>query len=170
MVEMTRPGPISLLAPEFDAFLFASIGEQGNGMLLSVVSALARLDLDPWQEAANLAGLPAKTATRRLSSFIASLPGEPSALRDPETTAARLIKLLPRRALPLPSVETLFSSSKATSSPANRYAIVCVIVMVLAAGAQWVAAYRHMPSGMDGISASASHELASQTVPSGSGQ
>jgi hypothetical protein len=36
----------SLLGPEFDDFLFATIGEQGNGMLLSVASALARLDAD----------------------------------------------------------------------------------------------------------------------------
>ena len=34
-------------------------------MLLSVLSALARLDIDPWQEAAQLAGLPGETATRR---------------------------------------------------------------------------------------------------------
>ena len=38
----------------FDPFLFAAIGEEQNGMLLSVLSALARLDLDPWYEAASL--------------------------------------------------------------------------------------------------------------------
>ena len=36
---------------EFDSFLCAPIGEERNGMLLSVLSALARLDVDPWQEA-----------------------------------------------------------------------------------------------------------------------
>jgi hypothetical protein len=55
VVEMTRtvsiPGPGS----DFDAFLFAPVGEERNGMLLSVLSALARLDVDPWQEAARLA-------------------------------------------------------------------------------------------------------------------
>jgi hypothetical protein len=33
-------------------------------MLLSVVSALARLNVDPWQEATQSAGLPGDTATR----------------------------------------------------------------------------------------------------------
>jgi hypothetical protein len=33
-------------------------------MLLSVVSALARLDLDPWQEAASLTGLPVPSDAR----------------------------------------------------------------------------------------------------------
>ncbi len=92
-----------LLGPEFDKFLFAPIGEQSNGMLLSVLSALARLDLDPWQEAAKLARLPGKTATERLASLIASLPetslpDESWAHPDPETSAARLVALLPRQA------------------------------------------------------------------------
>jgi len=33
------------LGPEFDAFLFAPIGDEGNGQSLSVISALARLDV-----------------------------------------------------------------------------------------------------------------------------
>lgn len=81
------------LPSEFDAFLFASIVEDGNGMLLSVLSALARLDVDPWQEAANLARLPAEAATKRLASLIAILPSEPSA--DAGKIATRLIALLP---------------------------------------------------------------------------
>ena len=56
----------SQLGPEFENFLFAPIGADRNGMLLSVLSALARLDIDPWQEAAQLAALPEETATRRL--------------------------------------------------------------------------------------------------------
>ncbi len=92
-----------LLGSEFDNFLFAPIGEQSNGMLLSVLSALARLDLDPWQEAARLARLPGKTATERLASLIAalsetSLPDETWAHPDPQTSAARLVALLPRQA------------------------------------------------------------------------
>ena len=65
-------------------------------MLLSVLSALARLDIDPWQEAAKLARLPGETATQRLAALIAELPDEPSADPDPVTIAARLIALLPR--------------------------------------------------------------------------
>jgi hypothetical protein len=94
MTEMTRSSMASVLAPEFDDFLFAPIGEERNGMLLSVISALARLDIDPWQEAANLAQLPGTTATRRLASLIAPLPDRPSPNLDPGTIAARLIARL----------------------------------------------------------------------------
>jgi hypothetical protein len=40
--------------PEMDAFLFASVGEEEKGIPLSVLSALARLGLDPRNEAARL--------------------------------------------------------------------------------------------------------------------
>jgi hypothetical protein len=67
---MVRAASIFGLGREFDDFLFAPIGEEPNGMSLSVVSALARSNVDPWQEAAKLARLPAKTATQRLASLI----------------------------------------------------------------------------------------------------
>ena len=83
--------------PSFDPFLFAEIGEERNGMLLSVLSALARLDLDPWREAANLSGLPAPAATERLTSLLSSLPS--SQLEAPAAAAiTRLVGLLPKAA------------------------------------------------------------------------
>ena len=88
----------SALATEFDQFLRASIGEESNGMLLSVLSALARLDIDPWEEAAALARLPTNAAGRRLSSLIAALPYGQLAHVDPDKIAARLIVLLPTHA------------------------------------------------------------------------
>lgn len=95
---MAHPASALLRDMEFDNFLFAPIGEDRNGMLLSVVSALARLGFDPWQEAAELAGLPAQTAIERLASLIATLPDVRPASADTGTIAARLIALLPRRA------------------------------------------------------------------------
>ena len=78
---MTRPVWVTALGCEFDDFLFAPIAEESNGMMLSVISALARLDLDPWQEANNLAGLSGETATKRLASLlIAALPDGPSSV------------------------------------------------------------------------------------------
>lgn len=96
MAEMTHSASASFLGSEFNDFLFAPIGEERNGMLLSVLSALARLDVDPWQEAAELARLPGEAATERLASMIAALPDGPSAPSDPRTIAARLVALLPR--------------------------------------------------------------------------
>jgi hypothetical protein len=95
---MTPSASASLLGSEFDDFLYAPIDEDRNGMLVSVLSALARLDLDPWQEAAQLAQLPGEPATQRLASLIAALPDGSMVHLDPGTAAARLIALLPGRA------------------------------------------------------------------------
>jgi hypothetical protein len=54
--KMAHPDVFSLPRSEFGAFLFASIGEESNGMALSVISALARLGIDPWQEACSAFG------------------------------------------------------------------------------------------------------------------
>ena len=63
----------------FDEFLCASIVEEKNGMALSVMSAFARRNVDPWQEAARLSQLPRDVATRELCAMIAELPpGSPS--------------------------------------------------------------------------------------------
>jgi hypothetical protein len=86
----------SALGVEFNAFLFAPVFDDKAELPLSVVSALARLDLDPWQEAADLAQLPSETARRRLASLLARLPGGPSVHPDLEGVAPRLIALLPR--------------------------------------------------------------------------
>jgi hypothetical protein len=64
--DMTHAALTPLLGREFDNFLFASIDDDRNGPLLSVVSALARLEVDPWIEAASLARMPREQAKRRL--------------------------------------------------------------------------------------------------------
>ena len=89
MDDMTRSASVSVVGSEFDDFLFATIGEDRNGTPLSVLSALARRDVDPWLEAAELARLPGKTSTRRLASLIAALPDGSSARLDTGTIAAR---------------------------------------------------------------------------------
>jgi hypothetical protein len=86
------------LPTDFDAFLRAPIGEGKNGILLSVLSAFARLDIDPWQEAARLRELPRPTAVERLASLITALPDEPSIQRDSSIHAVRLMALLERSA------------------------------------------------------------------------
>jgi hypothetical protein len=93
---MSRLSPLSTLEPQFDAFLFASIGDDENGLSLSVLSALARMGLDPWQEASALAALPAVAAAERFALLFRSLPNE--SLSDAERAAltTRLIGLLPR--------------------------------------------------------------------------
>jgi hypothetical protein len=91
--DMTHAALTPLLGREFDNFLFASIADDQNGPLLSVVSAFARLDVDPWKEAVSLAGMPRLQAIERLSSLISSLPKGPTA-QSPKAIAVRLIALL----------------------------------------------------------------------------
>ena len=55
---MALPARFSLLHSDLNDFLFASVGDQQNGMPLNVVSALTRLGVDPWEEAARLSALP----------------------------------------------------------------------------------------------------------------
>ncbi len=93
---MTHAALTPLLGREFDDFLFASIDDDRNGPLLSVVSALARLDVDPWNEAASLARMPREQAKQQLSSLIASLPKGVTTNLSPEMLASRLIALLPQ--------------------------------------------------------------------------
>jgi hypothetical protein len=94
---VTAKATASLLGPEFDDFLFAPIGEEKNGMMLRVVSALARLDLDPWEETGNLARLTADKATARLAALIAAQPDGLAGDQDPTAIASRLISRLPFR-------------------------------------------------------------------------
>jgi len=145
---MTRCTSVSPLGSEFDNFLFAPIGEDRNGMLLSVLSALARLDVDPWQEAGELAQLPGETATQRLASLIAALPDGPSAHLDPGMVATRLIALLPRRVRPdIPSRETLFAI-RAVSDP-RGFIYGTVIFMTFVLGVQWMIASHQPPAHVD---------------------
>ncbi len=87
----------SPLGSEFDKFLFAPLGEDDNGLSLSVISLLARLNLDPWQEASELAALPAEAAARRLAGSLDTLTDPILRRRITEPMVLRLLALLPRR-------------------------------------------------------------------------
>ncbi len=141
MNNMTR-GAVSYLRPEFNDFLYASVGVDKNGMQLSVLSALARQNVDPWQEAAQLTGLPEKTAIQRLMSLIPTLSEELSVNPDRNTVAVRLIALLPHRASSgAPSHKTL---SDADAIKGFSGVILYVVFVLFALGTQWIAA-NHQP-------------------------
>ena len=92
---MTLPARFSLLHSDLNDFLFASVGDQQNGMPLNVVSALARLDVDPWEEAARLARLPKSLAADALEPMIARLPIFRQQQSDNLVITQRLVELLP---------------------------------------------------------------------------
>lgn len=77
-------------------FLSAPVWEEKNGTPLSVLSAFARLDIDPWTEAARLAALPRDAAAAALAVILRKLPGQHPETQDPAMIADRLVRLLPR--------------------------------------------------------------------------
>lgn len=81
--------------PELDDFLFAAIGEERNGMSLTVVSALGRLGLDPWMEADRFSAMSKTAAAQLLAPMLARLPEGLWPAADTQAIAGRLVKLLP---------------------------------------------------------------------------
>jgi hypothetical protein len=87
---------MSSLNPVYNDFLYATVYEERNEMPLSVISALARLGLDPWAEAANLSGMTVDGAASRLSSLLAGVVDHHATGIDRAAIAIRLITLLPQ--------------------------------------------------------------------------
>ena len=138
-------------------------------MPLSVLSALARLDLDPWQEAAELARLPRETATQRLASWLAALPDESSAHREHGPTAARLIALLPGQASSMiPSQPTLLDAGEVTKFQVSIFMF--AVFLVFLSVAQWIAASREPPAQVDNTHTPASSTAFPRAPPPYSGQ
>ena len=96
MILVTAAASVFFFKPD-DDFLYAPVGADKSGMTLSLLSALSRLDLDPWKEAAELSELPTDTAAQSLASQIARLPGGRWESTDVRAIADRLIELLPHR-------------------------------------------------------------------------
>jgi len=94
---MALAARFSLLHSDLNDFLFASVGEEQNGVTLSVVSALTRLGVDPWEEAARLTPLPKARAAEALAPLIARLPICRTRSSDDLAISQRLVELLPDR-------------------------------------------------------------------------
>jgi hypothetical protein len=85
---------LSRTSSQFDRFLFAPLHENGEAPL-SVLSALARQDVDAWQEAVRLAQLPKDHAVNSLASTIWKSDSERWSPSEASIVATRLIELLP---------------------------------------------------------------------------
>jgi hypothetical protein len=104
---MTLRPEYSLGHSEYNAFLFAAVGEEKVGLPLTVLTALTRLGFDPWREAARLSDLPKETAARVFAVTIAMLPEGDWKASESEAIAVRLVNWLPgRSAVVIPSVVT----------------------------------------------------------------
>jgi hypothetical protein len=135
--------PIRPLRRDLDQFLFASVGEEVDGVPLSVVSALVRLGLDPWEEASRLSALGGQEAAEQLARLIAELPGRSCSLGEARQMARPLVILLPsheiaRRVAPQIQVRPHYQRL-AASLPSPAW----IICAVLAAAVVFTAIAQH---------------------------
>ena len=97
-----------------DEFLFAEVGTEANGSALTILSTLARLDQDPWAEAARWAQLPKAAGIDCLAQCISRMPLGRQALANAVATASRLILLLPTQTGPPPQQDACLALGRWT--------------------------------------------------------
>ena len=137
-------------------------------MLVSVLSGLARSDVDPWQEAARLAELPGETATQRLASLIGALPDRVASHPESRTIAARLVALLPR---PLGSRGlSQGASGSAWVAMNSRPWWIYVVVMAFVLGSQFLIASHQLPVKPDDANARTASTVRPAPLQVGDGQ
>jgi hypothetical protein len=142
---MTPTVATFFVSAEFNDFLYAPIGAEDNTMTLSVLSALSRLNVDPWAEASQLSALPKDIATQRLASLIARVPGGQWAQADCAPIANRLIEFLPHGLAKVPSAPDALHVPLITHSTGLRIlacAALALTVLLVAA--------RNEPSSRNG--------------------
>jgi hypothetical protein len=123
---MTLHPAFGLGHSEYNPFLFAVVGEGELGLPLTVLTALTRLGIDPWAEAARLSDLPKDVAARMLAQTISALPRGDSEAAGSEAVAARLVDWLPARsvpAIPAPPTERREASRMEPEKAKSRLAI-----------------------------------------------
>lgn len=96
---MTLRPEYSLGHSAYNDFLFGTLGQDAAGTEITVLSALSRLGIDPWQEAARLAALPRDAAAQALAATIARLPDGTWPEAEAAKIAARLVTALPEGAV-----------------------------------------------------------------------
>lgn len=93
---MTLRAEYTLRHSDLEGFLSEPVWEEKSGVMLSILSAFARLEVDPWAEAARLAQMPRDAAAVALAALLRRLP-QPSAEQPDHGEIARtLVKALPK--------------------------------------------------------------------------
>lgn len=112
---MTLRPEFALGHSEYNPFLFSAVDDVEGELPLTVMSALVRLGIDPWQEAARLSALPRDVAAQSLAEAIAKLPSRACEAASLAATATRLVSWLPARGVSIVSTKST-GSTKATVS------------------------------------------------------
>jgi len=157
---MTLRQPFRPLRPDLDKFLFAAVGDEVDGIPLSVVSALTRLGLDPLAEAVRLSSLRAPDKTRssesqaadslgtervligalshreaveQLARLIAELPGSSRTFGEAREIAGSLVNLLPKHDASPKSTPQIQIRPRFFRPRLRQLSLIWVICFVLAA-------------------------------------
>lgn len=106
---MTVRPDYALSRARYTPFLFTVVGTEradarNSGEEITVLTALARIGLDPWQEAARLSVLPRLEAARSLAATFTNLPDTRWDRGDAAGTAQRMIDTLPEVSRSAPAV------------------------------------------------------------------
>jgi hypothetical protein len=158
-------GSKSPLGSEFDKFLFAPLGEDENGLSVSIVSLFARLNLDPWREAGDLAALPADVAARRLIASLETLTDPMVRGEIAESMVPRLLALLPRRipgSAQAPPVPDLPAAVHAGTRLGTLLLIISALVLL---GSRLFASHGFAPGPAAVVHGPAALSNPSQTLP-----
>jgi hypothetical protein len=103
--------PVSYRREDFDKFLYSVIREEEGGTSLTVLSLLARHDMDPWEAADQLTRVPWTEAAAQLSLLITTRPSDTTSPQVPDPIAIDLLTKLPRSShLQRPVIERAWKS------------------------------------------------------------
>jgi hypothetical protein len=131
-VPVSRPNALMPQATGFERFLYSFVGQDANGLPLSVLSVIARHDVDPWEEAAKLSQLPERAAVSQLVSMLGAPPQGPPDSEQQTRTAARLIALLPPRCVAPLSVRNALAEIVPRKYSAMIYYSIATFVIYIA--------------------------------------
>jgi len=115
---------------DYDAFLFAEVGEDRTGAAVTVLSALARLDLEPWTEARELSRLGREDAQVRLTTHFEAMTDIPALALASAGRAAKLVSLLPKRA-PLRVSKSLDAGTGSSSNLSISWTTMAIVGVVV---------------------------------------
>ena len=116
---MDHRSRFSTLNAQYEDFLYAPVCEEANGMRLSVISALARMNVDPWEEATRLAAMPKAIAEKTLVSILDLVCGRSWQPPEAQAIAARLVRLLPQQGQA--AAMTATGNAKGTAQPTSYW-------------------------------------------------
>lgn len=120
--------------PELEHFLQATVGEDRNGHAVTVLSTLARLELDPWLEAKGLAEMGREAASARLGLLLSKFHDVPDLGHDHASVAWDLTLLLPQsppaKSLSGPGLKSVGAGVLWSTSTWLALATVLILVLV----------------------------------------